>query len=410
MRSIMMAMLVAGVAAAPANAQLAVAFRNTVDFGASATDQSGVGFTVAGLSGISYMGPDAATPDPDDHKFVAVMDNSSKLVLLRLKFSANGSITSASIIGGLSLALTRDFEDVVYTGTTRNSVFLSEEDTPAIHELSLSGGGLLRTIAMPSVFANRRTNFGLESLAMLPSGLNAAVDTSGVSLWTLNEEALSVDGPLSTPTSGTVVRAQRFDLANGVASPAVADGQFAYRTDPIHAPVATGARSGVSDLVLLESGQAMVLERSFGLDFVSPFQTRIYDVSDTTGATDTSGLSSLVGATYTPFSKRLLYRGNQTNMEGLCVGPRLASGSYALVGIVDDGDPISVNRVVGFELSGVIEPCAADFNNDGFLDFTDFDAFVIAFEAGDASSDFNSDGFLDFTDFDAFVSAFEAGC
>ncbi|MDX2117256.1 MAG: GC-type dockerin domain-anchored protein [Planctomycetota bacterium] len=54
--------------------------------------------------------------------------------------------------------------------------------------------------------------------------------------------------------------------------------------------------------------------------------------------------------------------------------------------------------------------CKADFNNDGFLDFTDFDDFVGAFEAGNASSDFNGDGFLDFTDFDAFVSAFEAGC
>ncbi|MDX2118339.1 MAG: GC-type dockerin domain-anchored protein [Planctomycetota bacterium] len=55
-------------------------------------------------------------------------------------------------------------------------------------------------------------------------------------------------------------------------------------------------------------------------------------------------------------------------------------------------------------------PCPADFNNDGFLDFTDFDGFVAAFEAGSGSGDFNADGFIDFTDFDAFVAAFEAGC
>ncbi|MDX2117252.1 MAG: GC-type dockerin domain-anchored protein [Planctomycetota bacterium] len=55
-------------------------------------------------------------------------------------------------------------------------------------------------------------------------------------------------------------------------------------------------------------------------------------------------------------------------------------------------------------------PCAADFNNDGFLDFTDFDAFVAAFEVGAPSGDFNNDGFIDFTDFDAYVAAFEAGC
>jgi hypothetical protein len=55
-------------------------------------------------------------------------------------------------------------------------------------------------------------------------------------------------------------------------------------------------------------------------------------------------------------------------------------------------------------------PCHADFNEDGFLDFTDFDDFVDAFERGRAISDFNGDGFLDFTDFDDFVVSFEGGC
>lgn len=68
-----------------------------------------------------------------------------------------------------------------------------------------------------------------------------------------------------------------------------------------------------------------------------------------------------------------------------------------------DSDPITIRFRVG-------PACDADFNADGFLDFTDFDAFVGAFEAGSESSDFNGDGFLDFTDFDAFVGAFEAGC
>jgi endonuclease/exonuclease/phosphatase family metal-dependent hydrolase len=52
----------------------------------------------------------------------------------------------------------------------------------------------------------------------------------------------------------------------------------------------------------------------------------------------------------------------------------------------------------------------ADYNGDGFLDFTDFDAFVTGFEAGDNAADFNADGFIDFTDFDGYVTAFEAGC
>lgn len=52
----------------------------------------------------------------------------------------------------------------------------------------------------------------------------------------------------------------------------------------------------------------------------------------------------------------------------------------------------------------------ADVNNDGFIDFTDFDAFVSSFEAGSSAADFNKDGFIDFTDFDQFVSRFELGC
>jgi hypothetical protein len=54
--------------------------------------------------------------------------------------------------------------------------------------------------------------------------------------------------------------------------------------------------------------------------------------------------------------------------------------------------------------------CAGDFNNDGFLTFEDFDAFVGAFESGFSSADFNKDGFLTFEDFDSFVASFEAGC
>ncbi len=64
------------------------------------------------------------------------------------------------------------------------------------------------------------------------------------------------------------------------------------------------------------------------------------------------------------------------------------------------------NAAVTFQ----IPPCRADFNGDSFLDFTDFDDFVVAFEGGQSSSDFNGDGFLDFTDFDDFVMSFELGC
>ncbi|XVJ60281.1 MAG: hypothetical protein HEQ23_13140 [Tepidisphaera sp.] len=57
-----------------------------------------------------------------------------------------------------------------------------------------------------------------------------------------------------------------------------------------------------------------------------------------------------------------------------------------------------------------VDLCPADFNNDGFLDFFDYDDYVIAYEEGLPGSDFNGDGFTDFFDYDDFVAAFEQGC
>ncbi|QOI99122.1 MAG: hypothetical protein HRU70_00900 [Phycisphaeraceae bacterium] len=58
--------------------------------------------------------------------------------------------------------------------------------------------------------------------------------------------------------------------------------------------------------------------------------------------------------------------------------------------------------------------CPADFNDDGFLDFFDLDAYLICFEEIECpegkTSDFNEDGFTDFFDLDAFLEAFDAGC
>jgi len=63
---------------------------------------------------------------------------------------------------------------------------------------------------------------------------------------------------------------------------------------------------------------------------------------------------------------------------------------------------------------GVGNPCPADFNGDGFVDFFDFDDFVLCFEGTSCptgtTADFNHDGFTDFFDFDDFVVAFETGC
>jgi hypothetical protein len=86
----------------------------------------------------------------------------------------------------------------------------------------------------------------------------------------------------------------------------------------------------------------------------------------------------------------------------------VTSGPYALY------NAPTMYLADGTDSVWVIYHCPADFNDDGFLDFFDFDDFVLCFESEncppDRSADFNNDGFVDFFDFDDFVLAFQTGC
>jgi hypothetical protein len=55
-------------------------------------------------------------------------------------------------------------------------------------------------------------------------------------------------------------------------------------------------------------------------------------------------------------------------------------------------------------------PCEADYNADGFLDFFDYDDFLLGYEVADPRADINEDGFIDFFDYDDFITDFETGC
>lgn len=53
--------------------------------------------------------------------------------------------------------------------------------------------------------------------------------------------------------------------------------------------------------------------------------------------------------------------------------------------------------------------CAADLNEDGFVNGDDYDSFAEQFELG-VGPDFNGDCFVNGDDYDSFAEAFEAGC
>jgi hypothetical protein len=367
------------------------------------------GVTVQQMSGVTYLGPFSGA-----HRFIAAEQTKGELVQFDVTLSAAGAITGISNVAAIDINGTADFEGAAYTNPARNTVFLAHESAtgPGVLEVNLSTGLNVQTVTIPSVItANERTNRGFESMTRSPDG---AV------MWTANEQALTVDGPISTPTDGTVVRLLRLDVA-GVN--ATAGAQFAYVVEPIHGSSTLGSpQSGLSDLTLMPDGTLFALERSVAV--TTPiYLSRIYEI-DFAGATDVSvgpPASGLIGQTYTTVNKDLVWSGaadnsSGQNLEGLALGPRLANGSWVLFGVVDDGfngttdgDPLSNNTVVAFLATA--NP-TADFNTSGDADGADFLAWQRGFGktigAKLTDGDGDRDGDVDAADLSLWKAAFAA--
>ena len=76
--------------AVSAHAQLSITHRGGVELSATAIDQHGQPFAITGLSGITYAGP-----GPNGHRFICVMDNSNRLVLVNANLDEDGRLTGA---------------------------------------------------------------------------------------------------------------------------------------------------------------------------------------------------------------------------------------------------------------------------------------------------------------------------
>ncbi len=348
-RAACVSILLSSLAACTTAQPLTIESRGTFNLPSTTTDQFGQSVTIAGVSGISMIQEPA---EGLARRYLAVMDNSNVVLELAVVHNADGSVASASVVRAIRISQSHDYEGIVSTDATRGTVFISDEDTPMIREFRLSDGSLVQSLPTPAVYASRRPNFGFEALGGVLA--ESTPSTLTLSLWTCNEEALMVDGNVSTPSTGTIVRMQRYTVQN---STVTLGPQIAYQTEPLHGASISGARSGVADLVMLPDGRVLTLERSFAFSTLGFFRTKIFAV-DFAGTTDVSAIPGLVGQSYVGVTsangrKKLLYEGDRTNLEGLTLGPRLAAGSFSLLGVVDDGDPISVNRLVAFEVRGV---------------------------------------------------------
>lgn len=374
------------------SAQVVLTKRSTVTTVASTVDQNGVAFDITGMSGVALRSGTAGAAE-----FLAVMDNSNKLVRLAVAFNTDGSIASHSVTGGITLSASGDYEGVV---CAPGSVFVSNEMGPGISEFAIPSGALVRSLPVPAVFTtpgNLRANFGFESLTRR---------TTTGEMWTANEEALTVDGDLSTQANGTRVRLTRYSVG---AEP-TAQQQLVYVTDPIHGGVISGSRSGVSDLVVLPDGRLLTLERSFSLG-QGFFRAAIYLVSPSeVGATDVRALPGLIGQSFTPVSKTLLWEAAfGQNLEGLALGPRLGPTTRALLGVVDDADLLSNNTLVSFVLT---DPalCAADADGSGSVTIDDLFRYFNLWFMSDPEADIDGMGGAVIDDLFKYLNSYFVGC
>jgi len=319
---------------------------DTVNLDGSAIDQNGDSFSVTGLSGIVWAG---------GNTFKAVMDNSNHVIVLDVE--DGGGALNVETVGGLSFDRPGDYEDIAIH--TEGDILLSDEGTQQIIRFDAATGTQVEAIDLPPVYSQHRGNLGCESFDRSISG----------ETWIANEEALIPDGPRATPSNGTWVRVFRGE-------PDGDSQQFAYLVDAMpgpYFPFTNDGQSGLVAIVPLPGGGMLAMERS--LAFAGTlFETRIY-LATAEDASDVASLDSLDGAQFTPMTKTLLYVGGHQNLEGLCLGPVMGGDRIALLGVVDDGDPLSSNQLVVFELGGLLE-CGADLNGDGTVGTDDLLAVI----------------------------------
>lgn len=294
---------------------------------------AGTTIPLTGLSGLAWLG---------DGRWIAAVDNSDQLATFTLDLGPDGEPREVTAVAMRPLAAHHDYEDIAICP---QGLLLCEEDTPAIRLFAAADGRELGSIPLPAQLRACRGNRGLESVAF---------DSAGSCIWTATEEAVPTDGPAATATAGTVVRLTRLSLPGRGTAPQPSR-QFAYAADPPHAAVRAlpgEPLSGVVALVALRDERLLVLERSFAAG-LPPFENRIYRV-DTRVAPDVAGVTTALASrpAASRLPKQLLWKeALGVNLEGLALGPPLASGDRLLAAIADNGGTNVPTLLVTFRLT-----------------------------------------------------------
>jgi hypothetical protein len=306
------------------------------------------------INGLEFGGISGLSPDPADGSYLAISDDRSergpaRYYRLRFAIDADGfrgvDIVGSTILRGLDGNVFAvkgiDPEAIQYSPTKRSFFWSSESDAsgrPGIFEAMLDGT-MLRSLAVPDYFIasadgtrGTHANLGFEGLSL--SG-------DGATLYAVSENALAQDGPKATLEAGSPSRILTFDAMTGKAG-----AEYVYETGPIFAKATQEPNyndNGVSDLLALDDGSLLVVERSFGSGIGN--EINLYKV-EIGAATDVSGVVSLAGQTFTPVSKTPFARLGEgdfgldiDNVEAVAIGPEIDGAKTLIIASDNNFNP-----------------------------------------------------------------------
>lgn len=270
------------------------------------------------------------------HRYVMVSDKTPVDGFFITKIdidSISGDILSVKIDSFIqSNGKCRDAEGIAFY-PDRHTVFIAGEADNEIFEYMLDGGKTGRKLAIPEQFRSCAPNYGLESLSY---------NDSTKLFWTTSESTLPSDIAADTVLfkSHKMLRLQSFthDL--------LPSQQYLYLMDtPLMEHRKSSAYAhGVSELLALDNGSLLVLEREFYVPMLKIGAFVVCKLYAVNPKQSSPIVLSLPLKDAYPLEKKLVYQWRTSlslfgrslaNYEGMCLGPRISNGKQVVLLISD---------------------------------------------------------------------------
>jgi hypothetical protein len=297
---------------------------------------------IGGLSGLDYA----------EGYYYCVVDDQKKPRFLKVKIDINhNEVTS---INFESVSFLKDTTTSFFTENAMDleAIFFDE----ATREINFVSEGSINSNKSPSVFSIDE-NGKLVHVYELPKSLknNSSMKHNGVfegasksvnqkGFWVSLEAPLNVDGEAPTfKKASSPIRITYFDKNFKKATK-----QFAYHLEHIEKPSKGSINlNGVTAILEYKEGHFLVIERAYKSGY-GPFgnTVKIFEATIDHKTTNVLAIDSLRVSEYIPLKKRLVFDFNDIkhqltqgiidNIEGITLGPKLASGNQSLLLVSDN--------------------------------------------------------------------------